>query len=199
MRPPPPGYGLSLLLSDLRRLLASATPFARRRTHRGWKPSLTRSLRTTPHLCETIIRKNFSALLMTMRKHCGAITAKSMQSSTKSCKPRVGFMATECQGKAKLTPAGFEPAQLSLVELESTPLDRSGKVSCSFDGLAKQAATCNSARGLPAHSENATGWWEMSPQPGIFRRSFGNLRCSRGSSPPCTGPGLCVWEVLDCW
>ena len=28
-----------------------------------------------------------------------------------------------------MTPVGFEPAQLALVELESTPLDHSGKVS----------------------------------------------------------------------
>ena len=28
-----------------------------------------------------------------------------------------------------MTPVGFEPTQLALVELESTPLDRSGKVS----------------------------------------------------------------------
>ena len=30
---------------------------------------------------------------------------------------------------SKLTPVGFEPTQLALVELESTPLDHSGKVS----------------------------------------------------------------------
>ena len=29
----------------------------------------------------------------------------------------------------KMTPVGFEPTQLALVELESTPLDHSGKVS----------------------------------------------------------------------
>ena len=29
-----------------------------------------------------------------------------------------------------VTPVGFEPTQLALVELESTPLDHSGKVSC---------------------------------------------------------------------
>ena len=29
----------------------------------------------------------------------------------------------------KVTPVGFEPTQLALVELESTPLDHSGKVS----------------------------------------------------------------------
>ena len=29
-----------------------------------------------------------------------------------------------------MTPVGFEPTQLALVELESTPLDHSGKVSC---------------------------------------------------------------------
>ena len=30
---------------------------------------------------------------------------------------------------AEMTPVGFEPTQLALVELESTPLDHSGKVS----------------------------------------------------------------------
>ena len=32
----------------------------------------------------------------------------------------------------KMTPVGFEPTQLALVELESTPLDHSGKVSLSI-------------------------------------------------------------------
>ena len=31
---------------------------------------------------------------------------------------------------SKMTLVGFEPTQLALVELESTPLDHSGKVSC---------------------------------------------------------------------
>ena len=30
---------------------------------------------------------------------------------------------------SQMTPVGFEPTQLALVELESTPLDHSGKVS----------------------------------------------------------------------
>ena len=34
----------------------------------------------------------------------------------------------------KLTPVGFEPTQLALVELESTPLDYSGKLSCHVGG-----------------------------------------------------------------
>ena len=33
---------------------------------------------------------------------------------------------------AQMTPVGFEPTQLALVELESTPLDHWGKVSCSL-------------------------------------------------------------------
>ena len=37
-----------------------------------------------------------------------------------------------------MTPVGFEPTQLALVELESTPLDHSGKVSLSMcKGLAR--------------------------------------------------------------
>ena len=31
-----------------------------------------------------------------------------------------------------MTAVGFEPTQLALVELESTPLDHSGKLSCLF-------------------------------------------------------------------
>ena len=33
----------------------------------------------------------------------------------------------------QMTPVGFEPTQLALVELESTPLDHSGKVSWRYD------------------------------------------------------------------
>jgi type III secretion system FlhB-like substrate exporter len=32
-----------------------------------------------------------------------------------------------------MTPVGFEPTQLALVELESTPLDHSGKASLSLE------------------------------------------------------------------
>ena len=40
---------------------------------------------------------------------------------------------------SKMTAVGFEPTQLSLVELESTPLDHSGKLSvCAM--LAERAA-----------------------------------------------------------
>ena len=35
----------------------------------------------------------------------------------------------------KMTPVGFEPTQLALVELESTPLDHSGKVSLLISAL----------------------------------------------------------------
>ena len=48
--------------------------------------------------------------------------------------PRCGFhsrsanvVMQRCQHE--MTPVGFEPTQLALVELESTPLDHSGKVS----------------------------------------------------------------------
>ena len=34
-----------------------------------------------------------------------------------------------------MTPVGFEPTQLALVELESTPLDHSGKVSLLISAL----------------------------------------------------------------
>ena len=43
------------------------------------------------------------------------------------------FFSLAClQCFKQLTPVGFEPTQLALVELESTPLDHSGKVSILF-------------------------------------------------------------------
>ena len=39
------------------------------------------------------------------------------------------FGVSKKKPNMKLTPVGFEPTQLALVELESTPLDHSGKVS----------------------------------------------------------------------
>ena len=40
------------------------------------------------------------------------------------------FIEIRCfSDDVKMTPVGFEPTQLALVELESTPLDHSGKVS----------------------------------------------------------------------
>ena len=41
-----------------------------------------------------------------------------------------GTSVPACKNKT-LTAVGFEPTQLALVELESTPLDHSGKLSCS--------------------------------------------------------------------
>ena len=44
------------------------------------------------------------------------------------------FFSLAClQCFKQLTPVGFEPTQLALVELESTPLDHSGKVSILFN------------------------------------------------------------------
>ena len=40
------------------------------------------------------------------------------------------WIASLPHGIWNLTAVGFEPTQLALVELESTPLDHSGKVSC---------------------------------------------------------------------
>ena len=47
----------------------------------------------------------------------------------------------------EMTPVGFEPTQLALVELESTPLDHSGKVSL-VEGDAL-CAVCRVARCAP--------------------------------------------------
>ena len=42
------------------------------------------------------------------------------------------LLSIEKSKNAIMTPVGFEPTQLALVELESTPLDHSGKVSLSW-------------------------------------------------------------------
>ena len=46
-------------------------------------------------------------------------------------KCKMGAILT-CVSHIRLTAVGFEPTQLALVELESTPLDHSGKLSVSM-------------------------------------------------------------------
>ena len=48
-----------------------------------------------------------------------------------------------------MTPVGFEPTQFALVELESTPLDHSGKVST--DRFTKIAATASGTDFFPSN------------------------------------------------
>jgi hypothetical protein len=67
----------------------------------------------------------------------------------------------------EMTPVGFEPTQLALVELESTPLDHSGKVSIQRRrkvgdrraqlALGKPESTPRKKTGKPRHRE---GLWE---------------------------------------
>ena len=63
--------------------------------------------------------------------------------------------------RPKMTPVGFEPTQLALVELESTPLDHSGKVSLISRS---KLVTCGyflslwDARGLEAHRSDSTSF-----------------------------------------
>ena len=45
-----------------------------------------------------------------------------------------------------LTAVGFEPTQLALVELESTPLDHSGKLSCMVSKKANHRSACTSSK-----------------------------------------------------
>ena len=47
------------------------------------------------------------------------------------------WLAANVCGVRTMTPVGFEPTQLALVELESTPLDHSGKVSMSSASLVR--------------------------------------------------------------
>ena len=48
---------------------------------------------------------------------------------------RIDYGGRASSQQVHVTPVGFEPTQLALVELESTPLDHSGKVSWIPDGL----------------------------------------------------------------
>ena len=54
--------------------------------------------------------------------------SKTMSTLLDAIKPR-GSSQRGSFAKSLMTPVGFEPTQLALVELESTPLDHSGKVS----------------------------------------------------------------------
>ena len=75
--------------------------------------------------------------------------------------------------KSEMTAAGFEPTQLALVELESTPLDHSGKLSL-------------------VHPEHA---WSFAARKS--RRS--RIQSMRGSLPQgCAAPRLgCACQVLN--
>ena len=59
-----------------------------------------------------------------------------------------------------MTPAGSEPAQLALVELESTPLDHSGKLSLMHHADAaylrtrRRAHACAQMPGIPKRQQN---------------------------------------------
>ena len=61
----------------------------------------------------------------------------------------------------KMTPVGFEPTQLALVELESTPLDHSGKVSCLlvawFEASGNAAVSSCGIKGKCARRESSPG------------------------------------------
>ena len=66
-----------------------------------------------------------------------------------------------------MTPVGFEPTQLALVELESTPLDHSGKVSMSADARAAEKKP-GGQRALHAlQPEVAPSKRTTSPQPHV--------------------------------
>ena len=77
---------------------------------------------------EVARRRHFRSQSRGARPHCGGnghITVCTHRSALPSPPPAPPIKG--CIGK--VTPVGFEPTQLALVELESTPLDHSGKVS----------------------------------------------------------------------
>ena len=68
-----------------------------------------------------------------------------------------------------MTPVGFEPTQLALVELESTPLDHSGKVSVAKRSRLKKKILQKSMSEKPLCLDGR-GWQLMF---GVFKMGFG--------------------------
>ena len=56
-------------------------------------------------------------------------TRKLDASSPSACSCKTSCRSEACLQESQMTAVGFEPTQLALVELESTPLDHSGKLS----------------------------------------------------------------------
>ena len=66
------------------------------------------------------------------------------------CDPWVQFSRS---GETKMTAVGFEPTQLVLVELESTPLDHSGKLSVRSGGCEQVVV-----QSMLAHTQVHASW-----------------------------------------
>jgi hypothetical protein len=83
----------------------------------------------------------------------------------------------------QMTPVGFEPTQLALVELETTPLDHSGKVSLPIDeGIHHQENPYQeSVRQQKAPKNNA--WHVPTPAPRNIRPAFDAKRHLWDSNP----------------
>ena len=79
-----------------------------------------------PWQTRTLVQRNSMLKLYNFRE-CTPVVAFMFH--VPACKCHA--MVTLCRRWQQMTAVGFEPTQLALVELESTPLDHSGKLSSS--------------------------------------------------------------------
>ena len=99
----------------------------------------------------------------------------------------------------QLTPVGFEPTQLALVELESTPLDHSGKVSmCLSLGIAVSSISFFSTHTRPRlNNNNKHKRYTMARlYPQIFFRNEELCQWLVGHVPGIEGSGHCGSTLL---
>ena len=97
-----------------------------------------------------------------------------------------------------MTPVGFEPTQLALVELESTPLDHSGKVSLmvSADRMVVRSQLTNIRSPVaPTRVSNVSGRWVMrsGPKPTAHVQHLAHQLAGYGQHVRCMapcGPGI---------
>ena len=82
-----------------------------------------------------------------------------------------------------MTAVGFEPMQLALVELESTPLDHSGKLSCVYAHAKVFSITANDAESSCAswrkHITRALCWSSTGQETQVSARAAGQRRAKR--------------------
>lgn len=90
----------------------------------------------------------------------------------------LGAQLWRTQGGAnkRMTPVGFEPTQLALVELESTPLDHSGKVSLEVVPQRCPVSSRRSAREIQlAHSSVSAITTQEDRRSHVERINFSDL------------------------
>ena len=140
----------------------------------GVEPGLSRPQRDvlTTRRCGPQHRNNFLTLLVRSNLHDANVhQRKSQQCGGEQQKTSQMCLKRKLAGRARMSPSnsgkmtavGFEPTQLALVELESTPLDHSGKVSvlhCKWR-LWAQLQARTAIGGSRGHAINSASWVPM--------------------------------------